>query len=438
MAIAKIGTDVSTTGNTVPGVDSSLSHTLVAGTLGSRKVIVYIIAENGNTIDVSGVTYGGKAMTQAVGGSSASSGFRQYSSLWFIDEADLPSNGAQTVAVTFTGTGSSPEYSIFCAEYEGIAQGAASETDIDAQTSGSTITNNVTAPLISTEWVFSIANSGNTGSFSHGQSQAKIYDYSDASSQHSVAELRGGSGETAITSTFSGTVNRLQRLCAVWDLGENLFITLVTPDDPLRMDQPSVVVTGGGFEESQGSGKVTISDNVVTGSGTVVDVSEAVTAWSDDEISLNFGNLSSATLADLHSLGPGDQDRYIHIENDSAEATGGYALHLMRPIAIGLSLSDNISASGENTTAQMDAPSGKTTGDFGGGRIQDDENPTDPVDIGEDEYREDEWCLEALPASLAEQTYQFRVLIGGEVIGTYTVDPRWTISVVTRRVMVIS
>jgi hypothetical protein len=437
MAIAKIGTDTSATGNTLPGVFSSLSHTLVAGTLGHRKVIVYIIAENGDAIDVSGVTYGGNAMTLSVGGSSATSGFRQYSSVWFIDEANLPANGARTVAVTFTGTNSSAEYSVYCAAYEGIAQGAASATDIDAQTSGATITSTIPA-LASTGWAFSTANCGNTGSFAHGQSQVELYDFSDASSQHSVAEKRGGSGETALTSTFTGTVNRLQRLCAVWDEGVTLYITLVTPDDPLRMDEPDVVITGGGFEASQGAGEVTISDNAVTGSGTVVDVSAAVTSWDDGEIDLNFGNLSQATLDALHSLGPGDMTRYIHVENDSAETTGGYALHLMRPIAIGLSASAYIAVSGENTTAQLAAPSEKTTGDFGGGRIQDDENPTDAVDLDIDEYREDEWCLVALAASVYTYVYQLRVLINDQEIDTYTVDPRWTIIAVERRVMVVT
>jgi len=50
-----------------------------------------------------------------------------------------------------------------------------------------------------------------------------------------------------------------------------------------------------------------------------------------------------------------------------------------------------IAASGENTSAQLSAPAGKSTADFGGGRIQDDENPGDAVDLAEDEYREDEW-----------------------------------------------
>ena len=156
-------------------------------------------------------------------------------------------------------------------------------------------------------------------------------------------------------------------------------------------------------------------------------MSAAVTSWGATSISLNMGNLSQSTLDSLHSLGPGDQNRYIHVENDSAETTGGYALHLMRPIAFGLAASTYIGASGENTTAQLTAPSGKTTGDFGGGRIQDDENPGDAVDLGADEYREDEWCFEALAASVDAYVYQFRVLVDGQELGTYTVDPRWTV-----------
>jgi hypothetical protein len=45
-----------------------------------------------------------------------------------------------------------------------------------------------------------------------------------------------------------------------------------------------------------------------------------------------------------------------------------------------LKASSNITASGANTTAQLTAPSGKTTSDFTAGRIQDDENPTDATD----------------------------------------------------------
>lgn len=94
--------------------------------------------------------------------------------------------------------------------------------------------------------------------------------------------------------------------------------------------------------------------------------------------------------------------------------------------AITLSASTHITAGGENTTAQLTPPSGKTTGDFGGGRIADDENPSDAVDVGDNQYREDEWSLVALPASVYGATYEFRILVDGVPV-TSAVTPQWII-----------
>jgi len=71
-----------------------------------------------------------------------------------------------------------------------------------------------------------------------------------------------------------------------------------------------------------------------------------------------------------------------------------------------------IVASGENTTAQLTPPGAKTTGDFQAGRIQDDENPTDLVDLGEDKYTEIEFCIQATNEAEVGATYEFRVTKG--------------------------
>ena len=91
-----------------------------------------------------------------------------------------------------------------------------------------------------------------------------------------------------------------------------------------------------------------------------------------------------------------------------------------------LSPSSNITASGENTTAQLTAPSGKTTGDFTAGRMQDDENPADSINLGDDEYTEVEWSIEATQYAIDEETYEFRVTDNGVVLDTYTDYPEWT------------
>jgi len=427
MAIAKQGTDTSgSDAGIIPGAQTAISHTLVSSAT-PRKVIVYIQCENGDTTGISGVTYGGVAMTEAANAVTGTTGFRNYCAMWFIDEANLPSNGANDCVITWTGTEGTSEMWAAVAQYNDIAQGASTNSDTTAESSpGDAVIENTLSAIASTEWAFSVVGAGNTGSFAHGQGQVETFDFTDASSQTAVAELRGGASETSLDSTFTGTLNRLVRIAAVWDEFTGVLISSVTPDDPLRMDQSSVTIVGVGFEASQGAAEVTVSNNATTGSGTVVDVTAAVTSWSDTSISLNLSNLSQSVLDSLHSLGPGDGNRYVHVENDSSEQSGGFAVHLMRPIAIALSLSGNITASGENTTFQLAAPSGKTTGDFGGGRIQDDENPTDAVNLNADEYREDEWCLEGTAQALLGQPYQFRVLAGGAELDTYTVDPRWT------------
>lgn len=87
-----------------------------------------------------------------------------------------------------------------------------------------------------------------------------------------------------------------------------------------------------------------------------------------------------------------------------------------------------IAASGENTTAQLTAPSGKTTGNFSVGRIQDDENPSDAVDITNDGYTELEWCFRLSDIAQVGDIYQFRVTKGasGTELDTYSVVPELT------------
>jgi hypothetical protein len=88
-----------------------------------------------------------------------------------------------------------------------------------------------------------------------------------------------------------------------------------------------------------------------------------------------------------------------------------------------LSLSPNIAAGGEDTTGQLSAPGGHS---FGGGRIQDDENPTDAVDLAPNTYREDEWSIQATSEAIPGAVYDFRLVIGGNPVESL-VTPQWTI-----------
>jgi hypothetical protein len=100
--------------------------------------------------------------------------------------------------------------------------------------------------------------------------------------------------------------------------------------------------------------------------------------------------------------------------------------------AILMAASSNIASSGENTTAQLTAPSGKTTSNFTTGRIQDDENPADAVDITNNYYTELEWSLKATDTAQYSDVYQFRVTANGTPLNSYSVTPQWTTTELSR------
>lgn len=93
-----------------------------------------------------------------------------------------------------------------------------------------------------------------------------------------------------------------------------------------------------------------------------------------------------------------------------------------------ISASANITAGGEDTTARLTAPSGKTTSDFVTGRRWDNENGTDTIDITTDNYTEVEWCLTLKSGLTGGDYFDFRVYNADAALDTYTVTPRWTIS----------
>lgn len=89
--------------------------------------------------------------------------------------------------------------------------------------------------------------------------------------------------------------------------------------------------------------------------------------------------------------------------------------------------SANIASGGEDTTARLTPPSGKTTGNFTTGRRWDNENGSDSIDIEADEYTELEWKV-ALSATPSDADYfEFRVYSGSNALDTYSVTPKWTV-----------
>ena len=247
MAITKVGTDVtSTNGSAVP---LQFSHTLVAGS--NRLIVVSVGCENANDPGTWTITYGGQTCTISANAQQGT-GFANNAIVAILKEADLPSNGSNQVSITFSGTAGSLEISASCAQYAGVDQTGPSDTDTTVQTTGTQIINDVT--VATGDLVVSAVSAGNaaSGGFTQGQSQTEIFDYNDTSSVACTTELIATGSLSQVDSTFSGTVNRLARGAAVFEeAAAGPTITDVSPDDPLRMDQSSVTITGSGFEASQ-------------------------------------------------------------------------------------------------------------------------------------------------------------------------------------------
>lgn len=84
-------------------------------------------------------------------------------------------------------------------------------------------------------------------------------------------------------------------------------------------------------------------------------------------------------------------------------------------------------ADGDNTTAQLTAPSGKTTSNFTTGKMSEGINPVPSIDIGEDGYTELEWCLQATAEATNGEVFQFRVTYNGTPLDGYVTYPQWTV-----------
>jgi hypothetical protein len=115
-------------------------------------------------------------------------------------------------------------------------------------------------------------------------------------------------------------------------------------------------------------------------------------------------------------------------------ATGTYYLQLaelefyetvVHPFKI--AASTNIT-DGASTTAQLTAPSGKTTSDFDAGKIFDENNPTSSITIGEDKYTEIEFNIEASEDLDDDDVYQLRLVLDPSIVlDTYTQTPEWEV-----------
>lgn len=188
-------------------------------------------------------------------------------------------------------------------------------------------------------------------------------------------------------------------------------------DEDFDDNETGITITGSGFGASDtGSADVELGDNATYASANLISLSRS--GWSATSI--------TGVVMDLGTQSPGG--KWIFVTDSTGQVSAGYPVTVHREQAWVMSASVSIAVSGENTTARLTAPAGKSSGtDFVAGRIQDDENPADAVDITSVDYTEMAWSIEAKPAARTV-SYSFRVTANGTPLDTYTVTPTTTVT----------
>lgn len=151
------------------------------------------------------------------------------------------------------------------------------------------------------------------------------------------------------------------------------------------------------------------------------------------EIGTSSGNDTEIVLSNHYAISGTSSAAPVYTmtsSSSSASAPAGATVFVrIRQVSAPMTLtsSTNITAGGENTSALLTAPTGKSTSDFTAGRMQDDENPADSVNLSSTQYTELEWSIIATSETIDAEVYVFRITVNGLPIGTYSVTPEWTI-----------
>lgn len=185
---------------------TGLTHTTPMGV--NRLNVIVVAYENGSDVSVSAVTYGGQALTR-IGGIANSSGTRERTEIWYLDEAGIVLAGSSTYVVTWGGSApTSPKYS--SATFGNVDQASpivdhSGNSDNDGTPNPMTTTVTVVAGGMSLSGIMN----GNTGSFTWNNSYVEGTDQSGSSCNLSVADrAHAVAGSATPSATHSSATRR--------------------------------------------------------------------------------------------------------------------------------------------------------------------------------------------------------------------------------------
>lgn len=204
MAIAELGTAVSAQ-STAAANTISVSHTLGSGT-NRLAVVVVTTYRNGGDPNITGITYGGVAMTELVDKIQTVSSDRFHAAIWYLKNADMPSDGSKTVTATYDES-NTKEMQVAVQTFSGVDQ-TTPFTDSDSTGSSSSVSASLTLTTVSGDMAIDCLNTY-TGTRTIGADQTLVKSQVDAGSTtdlHFSKETATGTS-TTMSWTFTGQEN---------------------------------------------------------------------------------------------------------------------------------------------------------------------------------------------------------------------------------------
>lgn len=362
-------------------------------------------------------TYNGIALTQAGSKRDAGGTPETHVEQWYL--LSPPTGVAHTLTIPNTNTRS---MAITVATGKAAA-GQLSDFDLAGGAAGSS-TNPASSitPTVNGDIAFAVVGNGATTWNPSARTGTQLYDWDAGAWGHgSQYRLIAGTSSTALDWTFGTSEDWAINSVAFKEIPPPLFPPTVTTQ----------AVSGVVYNAATGNGNIT-----ALGSGASCDLrgfAFSLTTHADP------GNAPPATTAyeflnsEAGSFGTGafalalgvipNRTYFVRaVAHSNAGYSYGAEVSVTTPQGpVRLSASENIPAGGATvTTAQLTAPTGKTTADFQAGKLSDDTNPLAALDLVADTYTELEFSV-ALAANAPGDVYHFRISRDGIPLDVYAV-----------------
>lgn len=243
-------------------------------------------------------------------------------------------------------------------------------------------------------------------------------------------KFMGGTPDTTVTIPSTGSIADAQR----WDIRCFRNVDASTP-----IDVSAVTATGinsrlanpGSITPTTTGAVVYVVGAAAGGTGGTFTNSNSLTAWLAGNSVDTQDAMMGAGYYTGWTSGAYDPAAFTGGGTDTTSDSWAAVCVALRPVTFSnevyITISANITAGGEATTARLTAPSGKSTSDYVTGRRWDDENGTDTINITSDDYTEVEWLVALSSAPVDTDYFEFRVYAGAAALSTYTLTPKWTV-----------